>query len=202
MVQATNKIDKINIESPFDNILTVIDNNDYSYDELNMNQELDIVKERIGTTSKRQIDAPSSSSRMSTSRRIEYEIPNEIIPTQHPYYITGILNQRKYLILINTGEQDNWITRELITEDDIIIQEQGIPDLPIELKQTKEITIQELIIGGIPINIQFTIGQINPNIVLGLQWLEQVKPYKLEDKRLIIHYQNKNVIINRTKSIL
>ena len=142
------------------------------------------------------MDTPTTSSRLSTSRKLEYEKPMEIQP--YHYYITGVLGQRKYLILINTGEQDNYITRELILESDIMVQEQGCLDLPKELRQTKEITTQELIIGGIPISIQFTITQINTNIILGLNWLEQVKPYKIEDKQLIIKYQRKDIIIPRT----
>ena len=33
-ITAKNKIDKIKIENPFERIITVIDNNDYSYKEL------------------------------------------------------------------------------------------------------------------------------------------------------------------------
>ncbi len=36
------------------------------------------------------------------------------------------------------------------------------------------------------------------NITLGIKWLEQVKPYNLEDKQLTINYENKRVIIKRT----
>ena len=194
-VKAVSKIDKIKIETPFDNIVTAIDNNDYSYEELDINNELEIVNERIGKA-KRMIDTPTTSSRMSTSRRLEFDIPMEIQP--YHYYITGILGQRKYLILIDTGEQENYITRELIIENDIKIQEQECLDLPKELRQTKETTTQELIIGGIPISIPFTITKINTNIILGLNWLEQVKPYKIEDKQLIIHYDRKPIIISRT----
>ena len=143
------------------------------------------------------MENPTTSSRMSTSRRMEYIEPMEIQPYQ--YYITGMLDQKKYLILINTGEQENYITRELVLEEEIITHEQTCSDLPRELRQTKEITNQELIIGGISIKIQFTISQINTNIILGLTWLEQVKPYNIEDKQLIIHYNNKKIIISRIK---
>ena len=196
-VKAVNKIDKIKIDNPFDNIVTAIDNNDYSYKELDIESDLEIVQDRIKTSSKRLMDTPSTSSRMSTSRRME-KMPIEIQTYQ--YYITGILNQRKYLILIDTGEQENYITRELVLESEIKQQGQLCLDLPSELRQTQEITDQELIIGGIPIQIQFIITQeqTNENIVLGLTWLEQVKPYNLEDKQLVIYYNNKKVIISRT----
>ena len=50
---------------------------------------------------------------MSISRRIDKtpqkSMEEEIKP--HHYYITGIMEQRKYLILINTGQEENYITR-------------------------------------------------------------------------------------------
>ena len=49
---------KIKIENPFERIVTVIDNNDYSYNEINIEEDLKIVKERL-----------------STSKRINNEIP-------------------------------------------------------------------------------------------------------------------------------
>lgn len=200
-IKAVSKINKIKIENPFDNIVTAIDNSDYSYQEIDMETDLEIVQERIGSSSKRLIDIPTTSSRLSTSRRstsrrIEQEITMEIQP--HQYYITGMLGQRKYLILINTGEQENYITKELVPEDEIEIQGKECIELPRELRQITEITNQELIIGGIPIKIQFTVMELNTNITLGLSWLEQVKPYNIEDRQLIIHYQGKKVTISRT----
>lgn len=113
------------------------------------------------------------------------------------YYITGIMDQRKYLILINTGQEENYITRELIPETEITTNEY-CSELPKELRQIEETTKKELIIGGIPILIDFKIYEENKNITLGVKWLEKVKPYNLEDTQLTITYQNKKIIIKRT----
>lgn len=108
------------------------------------------------------------------------------------------MNQRKYLILIDTGQEENYVTRELVTEEEIITKEQTCPELPMTLINTEELTEKEMIIGGIPITIKFKIYQGNRNITLGIKWLEQLKPYNLEDKQLMITYQNKKVTIKRT----
>ena len=116
----------------------------------------------------------------------------------HHYYITGIMEQRKYLILIDTGREENYITRELVTEDEIITIEQSCPELPKALMYAEETTEKEIIIAVVPIVIKFKIYQGNENIILGIKWLEQVKQYNLEDKQLTINYENKRVIIKRT----
>jgi len=108
------------------------------------------------------------------------------------------MEQRKYLILINTGQEENYITRELVTEDEIITTEQSCPELPKALIYTEETTEKEIIIGGVPIVIKFKVYQGDKNITLGIKWLEQVKPYNLEDKQLTINYNNKKIIIKRT----
>ena len=137
---------------------------------------------------------------MSTSRRID-KTPQKLMEEEikpHHYYITGIIEQRKYLILINTGLEENYITRELVTEDEIITTEQLFPELPKTLMYTEETTEKKIIIGGVPIVIKFKIYQGDENITLGIKWLEQVKPYNLEGKQLTINYENKRVIIKRT----
>ena len=50
------------------------------------------------------------------------------------------MEQRKYQILINTGQEENYITRELVTEAEIITTEQLCPELPKELIINEEIT--------------------------------------------------------------
>ena len=35
------------------------------------------------------------------------------------------------------------------------------------------------------------------NIILGIKWLEEVKPYNLENTQLTITYKNKRIIIKR-----
>ncbi|AAF08288.1 putative cell-to-cell movement protein [Tobacco vein clearing virus] len=205
-IAAKNKINKIKIENPFERIVTVIDNNEYSYKEIDMEEDLEIVKERLSTSSipKQLTHETPTSSRISTSKR-EYIIPKNLarntieeIKPYH-YYITGIMEQRKYQILINTGQEENYIIRELVAESEIITTEQLCPELPKELIINEEITEKEIIIGGIPLIIQFKIYQGNENITLGIKWLERLKPYNLEDKQLTITYKNKKVIIKRTE---
>ena len=79
---------------------------------------------------------------MSTSRRIDKtpqkSMEEEIKP--HHYYITRVMEQRKYLILINIGQEENYITRELVTEDEIITTEQLCPELSKALMYTEETT--------------------------------------------------------------
>ncbi|KAG5599963.1 hypothetical protein H5410_031333 [Solanum commersonii] len=85
---------------------------------------------------------------MSTSRRID-KTPQKSMEEErkpHHYYIAGIMEQRKYLILINTGLEENYITRELVTEDEIITTEQSCPELPKALTYTEETTEKEIII--------------------------------------------------------
>ena len=40
-ITARNKINKIKIENPFEKIITVIDNNDYSYKEIDIEEDLE-----------------------------------------------------------------------------------------------------------------------------------------------------------------
>ena len=203
-ITAKNKINKIKIENPFERIVSVIDNNDYSYTEIDMDEDLEIVKERLSTSKRINNEMPETSSRISTSRRINYTTPQKLIEQKieeinpHHYYITGIMDQRKYLILINTGQEENYVIRELIPEQEIVTIEQQNSELPKALRKNEETTEKELIIGGIPILINFKIYQGDKNITLGIKWLEKVKPYKLEDRQLTISYENKKIIIKRT----
>jgi len=64
------------------------------------------------------------------------------------------------------------------------------------LLHIEETTQKEIIIGGIIILINFKIYQ-EDNIILGIKWLEEVKPYNLENTQLTITYKNKKIIIKR-----
>ena len=83
-IMARNKIQRIKIENPFDKIVTIIDNNDYSYKELDIEEDLEIVKERLSTSKRTNYDTPSSS-RSSTSRRLDYEFTNKDILLGMPF---------------------------------------------------------------------------------------------------------------------
>lgn len=198
-ITARNKINKIKIENPFERIVSVIDNNEYSYKEMDIDEDLEIVKERICAPKRTSNEISETSSKISTSKKIDYITTPKLIEEMksYHYYITGIMDQRKYLILINTGQEENYITRELIPETEITTNEY-CSELPKELRQIEETTKKELIIGGIPILIDFKIYEENKNITLGVKWLEKVKPYNLEDTQLTITYQNKKIIIKRT----
>ena len=75
------------------------------------------------------------------------------------------------------------------------------PGLPSEIINTNEETTEkEIIIGGIPLKIQFKIYEGNHNITLGIKGLEKVKPYIIENEQLTITCQNKKIIIKRTKN--
>ena len=45
-----NKINKIQIESPFEQFVKTIDNNDYSYKNIDIEEDLEIINDRISTT--------------------------------------------------------------------------------------------------------------------------------------------------------
>ena len=144
----------------------------------------------------------ATSSRMSTSKR-KYEIPQNLLEetTPYHYFITGIMDQRKYKILINTRQEENHITRKLVLEEEIMKTGHICPGLPSEIINTNEETTEkEIIIGGIPLKIQFKIYEGNHNITLGIKWLEKVKPYSIENEQLTITCQNKKIIIKRTKN--
>jgi len=106
------------------------------------------------------------------------------------------MEQRKHIIIINTGQEENYIPRELVSKEEIISKEQICPELPKELLHIEETTQKEIIIGGIMILINFKIYQ-EDNIILGIKWLEEVKPYNLENTQLTITYKNKRIIIKR-----
>ena len=94
-ITARNKIDKIKIENPFEKIIT----NDYSYKEIDTEEDLEIVKERLSTSSVPNTLTRATSSRMSTSKR-NYILPQNLLLnideiTPYHYYITEIMDQRK-----------------------------------------------------------------------------------------------------------
>ena len=102
------------------------------------------------------------------------------------------MDQRKYKILINTRKEENHITRELVLEEEIMKTGHICPRLPSEILNTNEETTEkEIIIGGIPLKIQFKIYEGNHNITLGIKLLEKVKPYSIENEQLTITCQNK-----------
>jgi len=153
------------------------------------------VSDRISTSKRIKGINNSDDTSQLPRKSMEYKMIKEIEP--YHYYITGIIEQRKHIIIINTGQEENYIPRELVTEEEINSKEQICPELPKELSYTEETTQKEIIIGGIVILIKFKIYQ-SDNIILGIKWLEEMKPYNLENTQLIITYKNKKVTIKRT----
>ena len=96
-----------------------------------------------------------------------------------------------YIWLIFNRQEENYITRELVLEQEIIKTGHICPGLPSEIVNTNEETTEkEIIIGGIPLVIPFKIYQGNHNITLGIKWLEKVKPYNIENDQLTLTCQN------------
>ncbi|KAG5610145.1 hypothetical protein H5410_021426 [Solanum commersonii] len=71
-------------------------------------------------------------------KSIEYPIIKEIEP--YHYYITGIIEQRKHIIIINTGQEENCIPKELVDEES---KKQACPELPKELSYIENTTEKE-----------------------------------------------------------
>ena len=137
---------KIKIENPFEKIIPVIDNNDYSYKEIDIEEDLEIVKERLSTSSVPNTLTRATSSRMSTSKR-NSEIPQNLLDkdeiTSYYYFRTGIIDQRRHKILINTGQEENYIMRELVLETEIIKTGHICPGLPSEIVNINEETTEK-----------------------------------------------------------
>ena len=61
-ITGKNKINKIQIESPFEQIVKTIDYNDYTYRDIDTEENLEIVNDRISTTKRITNEKPESSS--------------------------------------------------------------------------------------------------------------------------------------------
>ena len=99
-----NKINKIQIESPFEQFVRTIDNKYYSYKNIGIEEDLEIINDRISTTKRIAHEKTESSS---SSKRTSYETTSTVNLNQ--YYITGTINEKEYLILLNTGQEENYI---------------------------------------------------------------------------------------------
>ena len=129
-----NKINKIQIESPFEQFVKIIDNNDYSYRDIDIEENLEIINDRISTTKRIAYEKPESSS---SSKRTSYETNS--ISNLNQYYITGKINEKEYLILLNTGQEENYIAKYLIKNEEIKTDNDICPDLPKCLINNKNI---------------------------------------------------------------
>ncbi|KAG5606272.1 hypothetical protein H5410_027764 [Solanum commersonii] len=94
-------------------------------------------------------------------KSVEYPIIKEIEP--YHYYITGIIEQRKHIIIINTGQEENYIPRELVDEEEIISKKQACPELPKELSCIEDTIEKKVIIGGIIIQHDAKHAELSPS---------------------------------------
>ena len=193
-ITGKNKINKIQIESPFEQIVKTIDYNDYTYRDIDTEENLEIVNDRISTTKRIANEKPESSS---SSKRTSYETNS--ISNLNQYYITGKINEKEYLILLNTGQEENYIAKYLVKNEEIKTDNDICPDLPRSLINSKNIAEKEIIIGVRKIKIEFEVKEEmqKADIILGIKWLEQVKPYNIEHTQLTLTYNKEKLFLKR-----
>ena len=188
-ISARSKIDRIKLDDPFEQFVKIIDTNDYSYKEIDTNSNLEIVEERIGRPRKSIIGIQQEH-----TKKLTYD---KTI-TQNKYYILGTIENKDHLILINTGQEENCITEKLLSEEelDMVIKRKS-SQLPTMIKTLVELD-QEIIIAQIPMMITFeVVEKTYADIILGLNWLERLKPYKIEPTHITVTYDKKTRIIKR-----
>ena len=108
--------------------------------------------------------------------------------------------KKEYLILLNTGQEENYVAKYLVKSEEIKSSSNICPDLPRSLINIKDTTEKEIIIGVRKIKIEFEIKEEMQkiDIILGIKWLEQVKPYNIEHRQLSITYNKEKLFIKRT----
>ena len=101
---------------------------------------------------------------------------------------------------MNTGQEENYIARYLVKNEEIKYDNNICPDLPRSLINTKNIAEKEITIGVRKIKIEFEIKEEmqKADIILGIKWLEQIKPYNIEHQQLSITYNKEKLFIKRT----
>ena len=67
----------------------------------------------------------------------------------------GTINEKEYLMLLNTGQEENYITKYLVINEEIKFNSNICPDLPRSLIDIKDTTEKEIIIGIRKIKIEF-----------------------------------------------
>ena len=78
-----------------------------------------------------------------------------------------------------------------------MVTKQKNSQLPTMIKTLLEIE-QEVTIAQILMVIKFEVAEnTQADIILGLNWLEEVKPYKIEPTHILITYDKKRRIIKR-----
>ena len=87
---------------------------------------------------------------------------------------------------------------KLLSEEELdMVTKRKNSQLPTMIKTLVELD-QEIIIAQIPMMITFEVVEKTYwDIILGLNWLEEVKPYKIEPTHITITYDKKKIIIHR-----
>ena len=133
----------------------------------------------------------------SSSKRTSYETNS--ISNLNQYYITGKINEKEYLILLNTGQEENYIAKYLVKNEEIKSNNNICSDLPRSLINAKNIAKKEIIIGIRKIKIEFEVKEEiqKADIILGIKWIEQVKPYNIEHIQLTLTYNREKLFLRR-----
>ena len=139
-------------------------------------------------------EKPESSS---SSKRTSYDTNS--ISNLNQYYITRKINEKEYLILLNTGQEKNYIAKYLVKNEEIKTDNNICPDLPRSLINNKNLAEKEIILGVRKIKIEFEVKEEmqKADIILGIKWLEQVKPYNIEHTQLTLTYNKEKLFLKR-----
>ena len=100
---------------------------------------------------------------------------------------------------MNTGQEENYIARYLVRNEEIKIDNNICPDLPRSLINNKNLAEKEIILGVRKIKIEFEVKEEmqKADIILGIKWLEQVKPYNIEHTQLTLTYNKEKLFLRR-----
>lgn len=188
-VTTTNKLKPINIDKNFEEVLKTIEFYDQKqFTELD-NNDLQLAIER--TNSLRMIPSISSMSQTDT------QIVNQ-------FYIKGIIkeNNIQIPILLNTGLSANFIHQEYITN----IGQVQISNLKYKELENSELLSSQgkinkiIVIASQEMLIEFEIINDNNNkCILGNTWLDYVKPWNINENKLVFTYKNIEFSTNRIK---
>ena len=100
---------------------------------------------------------------------------------------------------MNTGQEENYIARYLVKNEEIKTDNNICPDLPRSLINNKNLAEKEIILGVRKIKIEFEVKEEmqKADIILGIKWLEQVKPYNIEHTQLTLTYNQEKLFLKR-----
>ena len=100
---------------------------------------------------------------------------------------------------MNTGQEENHIAKYLVKNEEIKNDNNICLDLPRSLINNKNLAEKEIILGVRKIKIEFEVKEEmqKADIILGIKWLEQVKPYNIEHTQLTLTYNQEKLFLKR-----